>query len=139
MQSLDEEATAIFLELIGKLKGGQYTQLEAGRHMPLYFECVGHMVSGKGQSNIYSMMHSFLEEGDLMRHPEMCFLHFYENGDQISGIVPYSYSLDSLGLYEESVVFRSWHQVEVNGQLHTKHVRFANQWLRNIKEQGYLL
>ena len=44
MQSLDEEATAIFLELIGKLKGGQYIQLEAGRYMPLYFECVGHMV-----------------------------------------------------------------------------------------------
>ncbi len=140
MQVLNQQAFLIFSKLIAMLGTEQYIKLESAPYMPLHFECVGDMRSGQGVSNIYSLMYSYLQNGDLMRDPEMCFLHFDNSGsNRIQGVVPYSYSLDALGLYEESVMFRSWHQMEVRQQLQQKHTLFANQWLVNIMEQGFII
>ncbi len=139
MQVLNEQAFLIFSKLIAMLGTEQCIKLESAPYMPLHFEYVGDMRSGQGASKIYSLMHSYLQNGDLMRDPEMCFLHFYSDAsNQIKGILPYSYTLDSIGKYEESVIFPSWNEMEVKEELQKHHTSFANQWLLNIEEQGYI-
>ncbi len=140
MQVLNKQSSSIFLDLIKKLGKEQYIKLESSPFMVLHFERIGHMHSAEGVSNIYSLMHSYLQDGDLMRDPEMCFLHFYnDSSDRTKGIAPYSYSQDALGVYEVSVVFPSWYEIALKKELQRKHTAFANQWLKAIKEQGYLL
>jgi len=83
---------------------------------------------------IISLAHYFLQEGDLMADPEMCFLH-----EKAQGIYfPFYYKQDSMGVEEESVEMENGEINGVNLTLQKEHTRFANMWLKNIKYQQNL-
>ena len=106
--------------------------------MPLSFECIGEVSCCYGTAKLYSLMHSFTQNGDLMRDPEICFFYFEESeAAQMAGVYPYSYQLDPLGIYQESIELVNGELI-VNLMQQKQHTDFANLWLHNIKEQEFI-
>ena len=111
--------------------------------MPLTIEKLEeNILTPWGVATTYSLSHSYLQNGDLMRDPEMVFILVDNRSDEKDfhgiGIYPQMYQQDNLGLYEESVTIE-------NGQIKSfiktwqhSHCNFANLWLKNIKQQGFV-
>ena len=111
--------------------------------MPLTIEKLEeNILTPWGVATTYSLSHSYLQNGDLMRDPEMVFILVDNLSDEKDfhgiGIYPQMYQQDNLGLYEESVTIE-------NGQIKSfiktwqhSHCNFANLWLKNIKQQGFV-
>jgi hypothetical protein len=139
MKSINEHATTIFFSLLERLGNEQYIKLTSEEFMPLHFEFIGEVVTNCGVSNAFSLMHSFLQNGDLTRDPEMCFLHFMDDpGNVFQGVFPYTYQLDAIGVYQEAISFRQFGHMDINPGLQEKLSQFANLWLANVKEQGFI-
>lgn len=139
MKSINEHATTIFFSLLERLGNEQYTKLTSEGFMPLHFEFIGEVVTDYGVGNAFSLMHSFLQNGDLMRDPEMCFLHFSDDpGNVFKGIFPYTYQLDAIGVYQEAVMFHQFGHMDINPGLQEQLSDFANLWLANVKDQGFV-
>jgi hypothetical protein len=139
MKSINEQATTIFLTLLENLGNEQYIKLTSEGFMDLHFEFIGEVVTNCGVCNAFSLMHSFLQNGDLMRDPEMCFLHFSdEPANLFKGVFPYTYQLDALGVYQEAVMFHQFGHMDIIPGLQEKLSQFANLWLSNIKGQGFI-
>ena len=83
---------------------------------------------------IISLAHYFLQNGDLMADPEMCFL--LDKGH--SKYFPIYYKQASIGVEEESVEMENGEISRVNLNQQKEHTRFANMWLKNIKYQQNL-
>jgi hypothetical protein len=79
----------------------------------------------------FSVAHYYEQNGDLMRDPEMIFIRIHEGR-----YLPSYYRQDPY-LEQESLAFDSsaW---KLRPQLQREHARFANMWMRNIKEQQRL-
>ncbi|HMR83668.1 MAG TPA: hypothetical protein PKE30_11070 [Niabella sp.] len=138
MKPINKNAQQIFNNLIQQLGNKDYLKLQSEGFMPLSFECIGETSCTQGKAKIYSLMHTFTQNGDLMRDPEMCFFYFEENEtNTLNGAYPFSYRLDPLCIYDESAEI-------INGEIYVllhaqrKHADFANAWLNNIKEQGFI-
>ncbi|MFT3703023.1 MAG: hypothetical protein QM802_11670 [Agriterribacter sp.] len=142
MQKLNQRATKIFCHLLSKLKDEVYIRLSSDGFMPLSVECIANDITTPyGAANLYSLSHTYTQNGDLMRDPEMCFFVIDKRGDprdyHLMEVYPQMYRQDNLGLYEESVsieggkftIIKAWQK---------GHCNFANQWMKNIKEQGFL-
>ena len=140
MQSLNKQSESIFKDLLTSLSARDCTKLLSEGYMPLSIERIGRLNSSLGSGNAYSMMHSFTQNGDLMRDPEMCFWFLETAIDPawIGKIFPYSYQLDCFGIYEESITFRSNGFMEIDLKVQKQHASFANSWLHNISSQGFL-
>lgn len=144
MQKLNHQATAIFCRLLKKLNGQQHMKLHSDGFMPLTMERIKeNIITIFGKGTLYSLCHYYEQNGDLMRDPEMCFIvvdNRLEKKDfNAVGIYPQMYRLDSLGLDEESIAIEngaiaSYIKIWQKGQC-----SFANVWLKNIREQGFLL
>lgn len=142
MQKLNQQATKIFCHLLEQLKDEIYVQLLSDGFMPLSLECIcTNITTPYGVANLYSLSHTYTQNGDLMRDPEMCFFVIDKRTDpreyHLVGVYPQMYRQDNLGLYEESIsiergeftVIKAWQK---------GHCNFASQWMINIKEQGFL-
>lgn len=139
MKSINQQATIIFTSLIERLGNEQYIKLTSKGFMPLHFEFIGEVVTNLGVCNAFSLMHSFVQNGDLMRDPEMCFLYFTDDQDNLfKGIFPYTYQLDAIGVYQEAAHFHQFGYMDVDPGLQEKLSEFANLWLNNIKDQGFI-
>lgn len=142
MKKLNQQATKIFCRLLKKLKDQVQIQLLSDGFMPLSIECIGtNIMTPLGEAKLYSLSHTYTQNGDLMRDPEMCFFVIDKRNDpreyHLIGIYPQMYQQDNSGIYEESIsiergeftVIKTWQQ---------GHCHFANQWMKNISEQGFL-
>jgi hypothetical protein len=139
MKSINEQALKIFSALLETLGHKDYIKLNSDGYTSLSVECIGELSCGFGTARAYSLMHIFTQNGELMRDPEMCFLHFKDDGVNIlPGVFPYIYQLDRLGVRQESILFTSFGQMEVIAGLQEQHSEFANSWMANIKEQGFI-
>jgi hypothetical protein len=139
MKSINEHATKVFLSLIERLGNEQYIKLTSEGFMPLHFEFIGKVVTNCGVCNAFSLMHRFLQNGDLMRDPEMCFLHFTDGpGNVFKGVFPYTYQLDAIGVYQEAIEFHQFGHMDINPGLQEQLSEFANLWLTNVKDQGFI-
>ena len=82
---------------------------------------------------VYGMMHFYMQNGDLMRDPDMTF----SVDDAAGTICPLTYQMDTFGVYQE--VFR----VGENGSLRyapgmlRELDSFLSTWSRNLKHQGF--
>ena len=77
---------------------------------------------------VYSLCHYFEQNGDLCQDPEMLFL-LHKSGR----VYPMMFQQAIPPAYEESIFFDDgW---KLNKRLQAEHTRFANLWLKNIKEQ----
>ncbi|TXJ28080.1 MAG: hypothetical protein E6Q24_07065 [Chitinophagaceae bacterium] len=143
MKALNETATRIFSDLLGKLNNQGYVKLTSEVFMPLSMELLQTgITTSYGKANLYSLMHTYVQEGDLMRDPEVCFLVVDNRIDSKDynnlRVFPISYRQDNLGMDDESVRIEDDEVTNLIPVWQHEHCVFANQWMKNIKEQEFL-
>lgn len=143
MKKINQQAAKIFCRLLDSMGIQTYKKFTNEGFMPLVMEQVGELVNtpwGKGQ--LYSLAHYYEQNGDLMRDPEMVFIVVDNRKDtkdyEFIGIYPQLFQLDSLDLYEESVNIVNKTVTTYKPAWQAAHVSFANQWLKNIQQQGFI-
>jgi hypothetical protein len=139
MKSLKTKATQIIQKLYDAMSDPKYRQDEEGNYakiannpalMAVVVEKVGHL---KGYGEIISIAHYGEQNGDLMADPEMTFT--IVNGEYFS----ISFKNDYVGLYQEVFDYNEHGEPEaIDIKLQANLTDFANQWMRNIKEQQML-
>lgn len=131
MKLLNVASTKIMNKLVGMVVDG-YVKVDntEGAFMSVSVEVIFEDVNIK----LISLAHYFLQCGDLMADPEMCFLFSKMQG----AYFPYYYKQDTMGLEEESAEIRDGEILGVNITMQKEHTQFANMWLRNIKYQQSL-
>lgn len=144
MKTLNNPSTRIFCKLLDKLGEEIYMKLEAEGFMPLVMEKVGGSIGTPfGAGQLYSLAHYYTQNGDAMRDPEMCFIvsdnRVATENENMIRITPQFYQQDSLGLYEESVTIENDKVTTYKPVWHKGHLQFANEWLKNIRAQGFLV
>lgn len=109
------------LRLAPELLAGKYTYMKykAENFDDLVLECIG--------DGTYSMAHYYTQNGDAMRDPEITFTA--DQDDRTA--TPLSYQQDNMG-----ISYRTCDRSpeEIQDLMH-----FWEQWLANIREQGYSL
>jgi hypothetical protein len=106
-------------------------KLESEGYMPLSIEFIG--VGPRGLP-LVSVMHYFLQRGDVCRDPQVEF-----ELDDGGGWHPVSYRQDSIGLMQEAVfVDDKTGKVMIRPKLVRDLRRFVATWSKNLDEQGFL-
>lgn len=84
---------------------------------------------------VYSMMHTYVQNGDLMRDPDMTFYVDRENGH----IIPMSFQQDNCPFTKYGVLYQEVFDGENrwNPKLCHELDSFLNQWSKNILAQGF--
>lgn len=131
MKQLSKESTKTLNKLVGMVEDG-YIKVDNtdGVFMSVNVE----VIFDDDKYKIVSLAHYYLQNGDLMADPEVCFLLDKGHGMYY----PISYKQDSIGVEEESVEMVNSEIKKVNLSLQLEHTRFANMWLKNIKRQQNL-
>ena len=80
---------------------------------------------------------------NIQKDPEMCFIVVNNMQEQAKAyemvkIIPYLFQQDNAGLFEESVIFTDNKTTKYSPKMNADHAAFANLWLGNIKNQGFL-
>ena len=141
MKPLNQFSTKIFCELLDRMQGKQHLKIINEPFMPLTIERIGHIYWENGV--LVSLCHYYQQNGDLVQDPEMCFIVVDQREKDKTAydkvmIVPYLYQQANLGIYEESMLFNNNVVVHCDTKLQLQHVVFANQWLQNIVQQGFI-
>lgn len=124
--------------------GKEHRKIINEPYMPLTIEHIGQYISTPyGLADQYSLCHYYEQNGDLMQDPEMCFLvidhreTFSDDHFKLK-IAPYMFQQASLGIYQASVRMVSSIATVFHFKMQKEQTLFANQWLRNIDQQGFL-
>lgn len=105
---------------------GGYVKLESAGYMPLHVEHIG--------TRQIAVSHTFEQNGDLMRDPEMTF--WLGPDDRW---YPASYRLDPLGVMRESIRFNgAGEPTSFYAREQADEATFAGTWMRNLVEQGFV-
>jgi hypothetical protein len=105
-----------------------WAKLECDPYMPLSIEALGY-TDGEN-CPVYTIMHTYTQNGDLMRDPEITF----SVSETEKSITPLTYTLDAFGLYQE--VFTPDYSQYRPTLLHDLDSLLAD-WLKNLEEQGF--
>jgi len=100
-----------------------------GAYMPVHIEVIRKYLGDL----FFSIAHYYEQNGDLMRDPEMVF---WKGED--GRYYPIYYLQDALGLEQNSAIFEEGTWTEVDRMMQHEHVRFAQYWMCNIKQQQQL-
>jgi len=111
--------------------------------MPLSVEIIDDNIETPfGLAKLVSIAHYYKQNGDMMCDPEMVFLVVdNRKGETDYGgiyIYPQMYQQDSLGVFEESMVIKNRTLTACKHHWQDGHCGFANLWLKNILQQGFL-
>ncbi|OJV50981.1 MAG: hypothetical protein BGO31_10970 [Bacteroidetes bacterium 43-16] len=143
MESLNQNAKEIFCKIIDAMNGKQNLKLHAKNCFPLIIEQIGYNIDTEfGKGCLYSFCQYFVQNGDLMQDPEMCFLVVDNRTDKSAAIddvyvFPYMYQLARLCFYECSIDMCD-KIVEVKTAMQIKHKLLAQVWLDELKSLGFL-
>lgn len=144
MKTLNETATNIFLALLRKMDGKQYLKIENELFMPLSIKKIQDDVNTDlREAILYSLSHNYEQNGFLIHDPEMTFIVIENrksdiNGFELPRIIPATYRQDNLGIYQKSITLYSETAKRYHPKLQEEHTEFANIWLSNIKDQGFI-
>jgi len=131
MKKLNIEATAVFYKMVGMLEDFCVRiDNSDGKYMPVYVALYNKSLGKK----IISVGHYKSVEGEIIADPEMRF--FYNEVDNL--FYPVYYRQDCLGIKQDSVKLVGGEIISVNKMMQEEHTRFANTWIKNIKEQQHL-
>ncbi len=108
-------------KLASELFEGTYT------YMKFKQECFDDLVLETIGENEYSIAHYYTQNGDRMRDPEITFMM----DETTQCIYALSYTQDNMGIYYETCDRTEEQTEELMG--------FFDQWLTNIREQGFTL
>ena len=116
------------------LADDQAVRIRSEGFMPLSVEDIGQ--SGDGR-RLIAISHTAVQNGDLMRDPEMVFeLHEAEG---YRAAEPISFRNDFLAIHQEAYAYdERGHRTGVYPRLKTEFRSFARTWFRNLKHQGFL-
>lgn len=143
MKKINQQATKIFCKLLDKLAIQTYMKFTSDGFMPLVMEQVGDVITTPwDKAQLYSLAHHYEQSGDLMRDPEMVFIVVDNRKEakdyEFIGVYPQMFQQDSIGLYEESVNIVNNNVTTYKPQWQAGQVSFANQWLKNLQQQGFI-
>lgn len=144
MKTLNTKAKTIFCELIDKMESLDHLRITNAPMMPLVIEYLSVNISTPiGIGKQYSLCHYYQQNGDLMQDPEMCFIVVDNRSEanrdiDLVSIIPYMFQQASGGIYQESIRFENSKIAEVNDKMQQDHKIFADFWLQNILQSGYL-
>lgn len=81
--------------------------------------------------NLFSIAHTYEQNGDLMYDPMICFIVDYEN----EKVIPVSFENSGMGVYETYDPSAEPTPDSVKKQADV--LEFTDEWLNNIEQQGY--
>ena len=149
ISKLNRKATAVFCQLLERLdncaqaKVRRYLKIHNGSYLPLSMERLTRGIQTVwGDGTLYGLSHTYEQNGDLMRDPEITFLvvdYRTQPGDfNLIGVYPETYQLDRLGIYQKCIDIEDYHLVSYRPALMRDLTGFSNQWMQNILDQGFL-
>lgn len=106
-----------------------YIRIENHSFMPLVIHWLG--VGPRG-CDFISVSHTYVQNGDLMRDPEVVFLVKDKEW------FPVSYRNDSLGAHSEAIIVDHGEVRSVRPPVLKDLQSFVGTWDRNISDQGYV-
>lgn len=119
----------------GCYEGHFYIKIENGGYMPLIIEYVGDGPQGHA---LISVSHNYIQEGDVMRDPEIVFIVVEDKILKKSVWTPKMFQQDNLGIYQE-IIFQDEKGIwKVRNRDLVSCQSFAKQWDKNLKAQGFL-
>lgn len=131
MKKLNIEATAVLTTMVGMIEDFCVRiDNSEGAYMPVYVA----LFNKSFGKRIISVGHYQSVDGEIIADPEMRF--YYNEVDNI--FYPIYYRQDCLGIKQDSVKLVLGEIIHVNKMIQEDQTRFANAWLRNIKEQQHL-
>jgi hypothetical protein len=110
---------------------GLYLKIENPPYLELVIEAIDE--SGPMGLPTLSVVHYGLQNGDLMRDPEMCFELGLAGGAHLD---PFYWRNDYVAVEQWSRNIVRDHYVHLVA-LHQQHVRFAQTWDANLRMQGF--
>ena len=122
---------APFLEAVRDLPDQSFTFTAAGFE-PLSIEYLGYSFKGYP---VWSMMHTWKQNGDVMRDPDMTFIVDWKLGS----IVPHTFQQDNCPFTEYGTLYQEVWEDEnsYRPQLCSQLDHFLKDWITNILEQGF--
>ena len=131
MKQLNIESTKVLNKMVIMAEDG-YVKIDNsdGSFMSVILE----VIFEDEKIKIISLAHYYLQEGDLLADPEMCFIYNKEQGVYW----PSYFKQDSIGMEEESIEIEHGEIKSINLIVQKEHTIFANVWLKNIKYQQNL-
>jgi len=136
MKSLNKSATKTFRAIIERLNGSDACKIDnGGSFMALHVDRLQTVDAG----TIYSLAHYFKQNGDMCCDPDMTFLVSNTGASaghpELDGVFPLTFQQAIPPIYQDAV---EWDGPKIQGvrpKMQADHTRFANTWLRNIREQ----
>lgn len=139
MREINKKATKTFLKIVAlseasdegyiKINNSGWTE-RSGGFMPVSFE----KYREHEDYTIYTMAHTFVQNGDLMSDPRMEFLIFNHLPDMVFPICFEQHGI--FGKYQPSVEFNEDGKVKgLRVKMQKDQAVFAGQWLKNIADQ----
>jgi hypothetical protein len=132
MKSINDKATAIMNQLTESLN--EEDRSRKIDNTPGYMATCVELIQQTNSGPLFSVAHYFEQNGDLMRDPDMVFIRCQDNK-----YYPVSFQQDSLGIYQEVVLFDIFTTPQVNDEECQRQLaEFANGWMLNIQQQQNL-
>ena len=121
----------ILLQLLGPNTAARIT---SESYMPLSIEDIGHSPDEFRQ---IAISHYGIQNGDLMRDPEVVFALQEINNYTIAE--PISFRNDYAGFYQEAYIYNGQgKRTHIKPTLKKDLISFSLTWFRNLKHQGFL-
>lgn len=143
MKQLNNQSKKIFSLIMKKMEKRPYIRLESAEFMPITVEIVNRFITTEaGEAALYSITHYHEQNGVSLRDPQMCFLVIdcriepQEFNKLI--VIPQMFRQDSRGIHDESINIENNIIVSYQPSIQHDQCLFANQWLQNIQQQGFL-
>ena len=120
-----------FLDAVRKLPGQHFTFTREG-YEPLSIEYLEYSFKGYP---VWSMMHTYRQNGDTMRDPDMTFLVDEKGGN----IIPHTFQQDGCAFMEYGTSYQEVWADDTHWRptLRADLDRFLKQWITNILNQGF--
>lgn len=122
------------IEKAGGFRLSLFLKIENPPYMELVIEAVGE--SGPLGLPTVSVSHYGIQNGDLMRDPEMCF-ELIVSPENVLSLKAFYYRNDYVGVEQWSRNLVNGQYVELS-QLYRQHERFAQVWNNNLRLQGFI-
>lgn len=121
------------IEKAGGYRSSLFLKIDNAPYMELVIEAVGE--PGPSGLPALSVSHYGVQNGDLMRDPEMCF-ELMTTEDGTVSLDPYYWRNDYVAIEQWSRTIVRGHYVQLS-ELHRQHKSFARTWDKNLRYQNY--
>lgn len=142
-----DEMKQVYQVITKLLQGKEYVKIENDPYMPLSIEVIRKSKVKSEEEYIdpsikeeeeymdVAMSHFSIQNGDVMRDPEIVFRMYVNTGS----VTPISFRNDYIGAYEEICTFDKDGSIEnVNIERWQELCELSYMWIKNIQRQWFL-